>query len=512
MSAPVLELTGIAKSFGAVPALVSVDLVVEPGTIVGLLGQNGSGKSTLVKILTGIHRVDAGEIRFHGSVLESPVRHASRRGIVVIHQDLGLHPRLSVLDNVGVGDGYATGKLLPRSRRGELGTFRRLGERLGIDLDPWRLVGELSPAERVFVAVIRALRELEHGGGDGRPLILFDEPTALLPAAESARLIEMMRRLAAGGAGVLFITHRLAELMATCDKAAVIRDGSVVFERPTSEVSHDDYIEAMLGRRMSSYYPEKHPVAGGEPLLRVRGLRGRRLQGLDLDVRPGEIVGVTGLVGMGQEELPMLLCGGAPAAGGAVEVGGRSITTVRDALASGMAMVPGDRRRDGVWTGTTAQENVTLPVLGSLFDRGLLRARRQREQARDLMGRAGVHPPRPDLPISAFSGGNQQKIVFAKWMNTDPRILVLDEPTQGVDAGAKRDLLQWIVSETARGIAVVMASADHEQVAALCHRVLVLREGAIAAVLEGDQVTEEQILKASSGLTSSTGRPEGGTA
>ncbi|MFD0533324.1 ATP-binding cassette domain-containing protein [Actinomadura luteofluorescens] len=167
MSAPVLELTGIAKSFGAVPALVSVDLVVEPGTIVGLLGQNGSGKSTLVKILTGIHRVDAGEIRFHGSVLESPVRHASRRGIVVIHQDLGLHPRLSVLDNVGVGDGYATGKLLPRSRRGELGTFRRLGERLGIDLDPWRLVGELSPAERVFVAVIRALRELEHGGGDG---------------------------------------------------------------------------------------------------------------------------------------------------------------------------------------------------------------------------------------------------------------------------------------------------------------------------------------------------------
>ncbi|MFD0533325.1 ATP-binding cassette domain-containing protein [Actinomadura luteofluorescens] len=244
----------------------------------------------------------------------------------------------------------------------------------------------------------------------------------------------------------------------------------------------------------------------------MRGLRGRRLQGLDLDVRPGEIVGVTGLVGMGQEELPMLLCGGAPAAGGAVEVGGRSITTVRDALASGMAMVPGDRRRDGVWTGTTAQENVTLPVLGSLFDRGLLRARRQREQARDLMGRAGVHPPRPDLPISAFSGGNQQKIVFAKWMNTDPRILVLDEPTQGVDAGAKRDLLQWIVSETARGIAVVMASADHEQVAALCHRVLVLREGAIAAVLEGDQVTEEQILKASSGLTSSTGRPEGGTA
>ncbi|MET0929595.1 MAG: sugar ABC transporter ATP-binding protein [Aeromicrobium sp.] len=503
MSATVLAMHGVAKSFGAVQALRSIDFDVRSGEIVGLLGQNGSGKSTLVKILTGYYEVDAGRVELHGQELESPVKHAHRRGIVVIHQDLALEPTLSVLDNVGVVDGYARSSFAARSRRAERKVFRELVTRVGIDLDPDTLVSELSPAQRVFVAVIRALRTLQSGDAVERPLILFDEPTALLPAEESLHLIAMMRRLADAGAGIVFITHRLAEVMGSCDRAAVIRDGSIVFEAPTSEVSHDDYIEAMLGRRMESYYPDAPAGSGTEVLLSARGITGSRIRDLDLDVHAGEIVGVTGLVGMGQEELPLLLSGAHPVRGGSVRVRGTDVAgSVRRAVDAGVAMVPSDRRRDGIWMDTSVLSNMTLPVLDKMFSGGFLRGSRERSVTAELMTKAGVHPPIATLPMSAFSGGNQQKVVFAKWMNTDPCVLLLDEPTQGVDAGAKRDLLEWIVKETERGLGVVMASGDHEQVAAICSRVIVLHDGEVVCELRGDEITQAAIISASSGLVS----------
>jgi ribose transport system ATP-binding protein len=491
---PALELRNLSKSFGPARVLHDVDFVVRPGEVHGLLGANGSGKSTLVKVITGVHPPDpGGSMRAWGADVSLPVVDAHHIGVAVIHQDLGLAEDMTVADNIGVASGYGTGPLRPIRRKAERRRCQEVLDDLQLDLAPDALISELKPAERAGVAIARARRVLGERGT--RHLFILDEPTAYLSAVEAQRVIELMRSVALSGSSVVFISHRLPEVFEVTDRITVMRDGRVVASEATAEATPDSLITAMLGRRLESFFPDKPEVEPGEVLLDVRDLVGSRLQGVSLQARAGQVIGVAGLTGMGQDELPYLVAGVTEAVSGSVEVLGEPTLGLgpRELIARGMALVPANRQRDGGWLLGTAQENITLPLLGGYYRSGALRLGAERRDSVTLMERLDVRPPDPERAFSSFSGGNQQKIVLAKWLSTEPRILVLDEPTQGVDAGAKHDILELVVQAAARGMTVLMCSGDYEQLANVCDEVLILRDGRVAARLQGKDITEERI-------------------
>ncbi|MBK6888279.1 MAG: sugar ABC transporter ATP-binding protein [Tetrasphaera sp.] len=494
MPVPGLSLRGVRKHFGGVAALRGVDFDAQGGEVHALLGQNGSGKSTLVKVVTGIHAPDDGAtMHVWGTPVSMPLTAAHQHGIAVIHQDLGLVDGLTVAENMGVASGYAARLLAPFSLATERRRSRALLADLGADIDPDTLVGALSPAARATVAIARATRVLrEHAE---RFVFILDEPTAYLGADESAQVIRLMRAVADRGSAVVFISHRLQEVEAVADRVTVLRDGLVVDSFGGGEGDQHRIIEAMLGQRLAHAYPDRPAVAPAAPMLRAERLDGERVTGLDLALVPGEIVGFAGLVGMGHEEVPGLLSGAVPARGGRLLLDGEDITTagIGARIRRGVSLVPGNRQRDGVWLEARASENLAL--LGDARST-LLAPRRTRAEvadARTAMTRFGVRPPDPLARVGQFSGGNQQKVVLAKWMHEDPRLLLLDEPTQGIDAGAKFDVLQTICDAAARGAMVVVASGDYEQLAHVCHRVLVMRFGRVTAQLSGGELTEAAI-------------------
>lgn len=496
MSQLALELRGLHKRFGQVRAVDGASLVVRPGEVHALLGQNGCGKSTLVKVLTGFHEPDEAEVaQIWGEDLSFPVRAPLELGIAVIHQDLALIDTMTVVENVGVSTSYATRGLgavrWGRERRDAIAAL----DSLGLDIDPGRMVGELTAAERAAVAVARAVRELR--AYSGRQLLILDEPTAYLPSTEAEKVMTMMRTVASNGSAVVFISHRLNEVVAVCDRATILRDGRTVAEVDVAESSPRLLIAAMLGRDLDVFYPDKPDREPGPVAFAARALTAGVLRDVSLDLHEGEILGVTGLAGQGQQELPYVLAGVEPSTAGEMTVAGESLPDddPRARMARGMVLVPANRKRDGVWLDATAAENVSLPALSDHVVNGLLRPRRERERARHMLERLGVRPPDPTLRTSGFSGGNQQKIVLAKWLQSDPRILILDEPTQGVDAGAKREILGLVVDSASAGAAVLICSSDHEEVAHVCTRVLVLREGRVVAEMVGDEVTEQAILE-----------------
>ncbi|MHC3003043.1 sugar ABC transporter ATP-binding protein [Gordonia sp. GN26] len=491
-----LNVLGLSKSYGGAVALDGMDLLVRPGEVHALLGQNGCGKSTLVKSLTGVVTPDAGTIEVFGRNVNVPVDDPHAHGIAVIHQDIGLVDDMTVLENLGVNARYGTRLLAPVRVGREKAIYRELMNRLGFDFPLDAMVSTLSPAERALLAVVRALRLMDIDSDE--QLFILDEPTAALPRPEAARLLELMRRVADTGAGVLFISHRLAEVMQVCDRATVMRAGRNVLEVPIADTSRTELVSHMLGRRMDDFYPAPPSTEIGAPLLRVRNLTGERVEDLDLTVHAGEVVGVTGLAGMGQDELPMLLAGDVTPVAGTVDVDGETMRPgePNDAIRSGMVLVPGNRLRDGCWAEGTAEENVILPVVRRYRGWKGLDLGRLRDRAQELMTSVHVHPNRPALPMTAFSGGNQQKIVFAKWLQLKPKVLLLDEPTQGVDPGSAKELLADALEAADAGSAVVLFSGEHELLAAVCHRVLVLHHGQLIDELSGDRLTEQLLLEA----------------
>jgi ribose transport system ATP-binding protein len=492
--APALELRNISKSFGPARVLHHVDFAVAPGEVHGLLGENGCGKSTLVKIITGVHPPDpGGTMRAWDTDVPLPVTDPHQHGVAVIHQDLGLANDMTVADNIGVASGYGTGLLSPIRRRAELRRCQEVIDELGLELSVDTVVSELKPAERAGVAIARARRLLAERGS--RQLFILDEPTAYLSAVEAQRVIDLMRSVARLGSSVVFISHRLPEVFEVTDRVTVMRDGRIVTTSTTADATPETLITAMLGRRLESFFPDKPEVEPGEVVLDVRDLHGERLQGVSLQARAGEVIGFAGLTGMGHEELPYLIGGVVDARAGSIEVDGEQTRGLgpRELIARGVALVPGNRQRDGGWLLGTAQENITLPLLGRYYRGGRLRLGAERRESVTLMERLDVRPPVPERSFASFSGGNQQKIVLAKWLSTEPRILLLDEPTQGVDAGAKHDILELVVQAAAKGMTVLMASGDYEQLANVCDRVLVLRDGRVAASLTGEDISEERI-------------------
>lgn len=489
-----LSVRGLTKTYGAIRALRGVDLEVAAGEVHALLGQNGCGKSTLVKALTGIVTPDGGTASVFGEELSFPVTTAHERGIAVIHQDLGLVDDMTVLENLGVTARYGARALGVVRERREAEAYAEIMASLEFDVPLGALVRSLSAAERAMLGVVRAIRDL---GNDARgQLFILDEPTAALGRTESERVLALMRRVADRGAGVVFISHRLNEVMAVCDRLTVMRDGEAVFVGEVGAVDRAEIVTHMLGRRLDEFFPHPPSAIGEDVRLSVRGLSGVTLDGFDLEARAGEIIGVTGLDGMGQDELVRLIAGAASPSAGSVHVDGAvlALGSPRASIDAGVAFVPGNRLRDGGWVEASAAENLTLPVLGSLGRHGVLRSRVERAHAMQWLEDVGLHPLDPDRPFRGFSGGNQQKIVFGKWLQTEPRVLLLEEPTQGVDAGAARELLSRVTDAAEAGRTVIVVSGDHEQLVEICHRVVVLGHGHVVADVPREDLSEERLL------------------
>jgi ribose transport system ATP-binding protein len=498
---PVVALRHISKTFEGVRALHDVELTIRRGEVHGLLGENGSGKSTLIKILSGYHAPDrGGALEINGRPVTLPLRPGQfrRLGMSFVHQDLGLVDSLSVVENLLVGDLTSTRSWRlswARERRRARETF----ESFGLDIDPRAHVSDLRPTDRALLAIVRAVGEIRaNTAADGSEygLLVLDEPTGSLPAADRDRLFTILREIAATRASILFVSHQLDEILEITDRVTVLRDGEVRGTIDTARASDEVLVEMIVGRRLQAVPVDRERRKDGRQVL-ITGLTGGSARDVSLTVQQGEVVGLTGLLGSGFEEVPYYVFGARSAATGRLAVDGKTYDlrgmSPSRALEAGVALIPGDRERNGSVGSLSVGDNVTLRVLDTYHSRLGLNRRRMRRDARRLLEQFDVRPPDPRLTFRALSGGNQQKAMLAKWLQTKPALLFLHEPTQGVDVGARQQIFQLIRRAAADGAAVVCASTDYEQLAAVCDRVVVFGRGRVARELTGDQVTKERI-------------------
>jgi len=497
---PVVRLGSVFKSFGGRAVLRDVGLEIEPGEVHGLLGQNGSGKSTLVKILSGHYAPDPGTgvLDVRGQRVELPLTppRAQELGLAFVHQELPTAASATVLENLRIGrflSGFGWRIDWRAERRRAVASLRDFG----LDVDPEAPVGTLSGVERAMLAILRALEGLR----DDQPgLIVLDEPTACLPRDGVNRVFDAVRAVASAGHGVLLVTHRLAELFALTDRVSVLRDGNVVASLATAATTQAELVQATVGFALGELYPSPAEEIG-EPVLRVHDLQGEQLASLDLVVRAGEVVGLTGLAGAGHEEIPYLLFGARKGRGGTVTVGTTSLPQARwrpeDAVAAGVALLPADRRGASCVLDASVQENVTLPTLHRYTRGSLVRSRQERSHVQRLLNRYAVQPAEPGRRFGTLSGGNQQKALLAKWFDLGPRVIILHEPTQGVDITSRKTIFRHIRDAAADGVAVIIASTEYEDLAHLCTRVLVFRSGRLGSTLRGAGLTEARIVEQS---------------
>jgi ribose transport system ATP-binding protein len=504
--APLLAVSGLKKAFNGVPALHGVDLEVRPGEVHGLLGANGSGKSTLIKILAGFHDADGGTVTVHGRTVETPfgARGLRDEGLGFVHQDLGLAGAGTVLEHMALdAEGDARGWRRV-SWRAERRRVRELLDRFEIDVDPGAAIDTLTPVQRAMVAVVRAvgsqeLAEARQGSGRTGQILVLDEPTVFLPRHEVSMLFDVLRRLRDRGDAVLLVSHDLDEILEVTDRVTVFRNGRTAGTRETEGATRDDLVQLILGARDEHVAKGTAVVRDDRPaLLSARGLHGSRVRGIDLDLYAGEVVGVTGLAGSGFEELAELLFGSRVPSGGTVEHDGRVVKRPSPArsMDAGVVLIPADRKGQGGALGLTVLENMSVPFLarrarGMKVDwRGLAR------QAEDTCHRLNVVPPNPQALFGHLSGGNQQKALLGKWMDTHPKVMLLSEPTQGVDIGARREIFKLIRSAVAQGMTVLCATSDYEQLVEMADRVLVLDQGRVSAELVGDDITKDALASA----------------
>ena len=499
---PRLEARGLTKSFGGTQALRGVGLTLLPGEVHGLLGENGSGKSTLIKILAGFHAPDAGELEIDGEPVRLPLEAGKFRelGMSFVHQQLGLVESLSVLENLRVADLAESRSRFRISWRRERARAREAFERYGLRLDPRATVGELKPVERALLAIVRAMEE-NRSVGRGHGLIVLDEPTVFLPREGIERLFALLRDAAADGAAILFVSHDLDEVREITDRVTVLRDGSVVGTVVTAEASETQFVEMIIGRQLAAMAEFEHHDRSTKTVgVRVEALSGANVRNVAFEMHEGEVVGLTGLLGSGFEEVPYLLYGARSATSGRLTIHGVGYElphlNPHDALEAGMALIPADRPNDGCVGSLPVAENVSLAVLDEYWKHGVLDRRRMRRETGALMREFDVRPGDPSLPYGALSGGNQQKALLAKWLQTEPSLLLLHEPTQGVDVGARQQIYEQIRAATdSRGMHVLCASSDYEQLSVLCDRVIVFGRGRIWRQLVGDEVTKERIVE-----------------
>jgi ABC-type sugar transport system ATPase subunit len=485
---------GISKRFGGIQALREVDLEIEPGCVHGLIGENGAGKSTLGKILAGVHRPDSGALIVDGRPVHYRSPHeALNNGLTLIAQELVLEPQRSVMENVLLGVESRRGGFLRHAAMRR--RYGQIDEQTGYGLPADAPVGSLRLADQQKVEILRAVAR------DAR-LVVMDEPTATLTPDESERLRRIARNLAEEGRTVVFVSHFLEEVLAVCDVVTVLRDGEVVHTRPASEETPESLVTAMVGRSLDLTFPPKRPPASESPVvLEARALKAPgRLRHIDLAVRAGEIVGLAGLVGSGRSEVARAIFG-ADACSGTIAIEGLEVKlrSPRDAVRAGIAMLPESRKEEGLVMGRSITENVTLPHLDALAAGGFVKRREEARRIDGVLSRVDVRGAQGSAPVADLSGGNQQKVLFAKWLLRRPKILIADEPTRGVDVGAKRAIYELILTLADEGMAVLLISSELEEVLGLSHRVLVMRDGGIVGELAGDDATEAAVLNVAFG-------------
>jgi len=487
---PLLEVRDVTKEFPGVRALDGVSLTILAGEVHALVGENGAGKSTLVKVLSGVERPDAGELFIDGRPFRPlDPQEALRAGVRVVYQELNLLTFLTIEENLSFEDLPARRGLVDRTELRRRAV--RLLEEVGLDTPPDTPVETLGIAQRQMVEIARALLT------DARILVL-DEPTATLTPREVDRLFGIIRRLTGRGIGVLFISHHLDEMKAIGDRVTVLRNGRWAATRSVAEVSVAQVIELMVGRAVTEGYPFRVDVTQGEELLAVDGLtyRGNH-EPISLRLHAGEILGIAGLVGSGRTEAMRAIFGADRATGGSVRVDGRlvEIRSPRDAVAAGISLLTEDRKSQGLMLDMSCAQNTTITKLKAISRHGLLQTRRETTVAQELIDALSIRTPSPDQMVRFLSGGNQQKVVVAKWLFADSRVLIFDEPTRGIDVGARFEIynLIWDLAERGRGIIVV--SSDLPELLGICHRICVFSKGAIVGELPRARFSERAVLE-----------------
>ncbi len=491
---PILEVRSISKRFGGVRALDGVNFSVMPNEIHALLGENGAGKSTLMKIISGAYQKDAGEILINGRPVEiAKPLDAMKLGIAIIYQDLNLIPDLTVAENIFFGRLPHRGFL----HTIDVGRIRQaageLLREINADIDPAAVVRDLTVADRQLVAIARAL--------SFRPrLLIMDEPTASLSEHEVKVLFDVMRKLKSENAGVVFISHHLDEVFEIADRVTVLRDGQYVGTTPITEVNRGTLVSMMVGRRVDTLYPKVHePDPESDVVLEVDGLSlGNRLHNISFKLRRGEILGISGLVGAGRSELLQCIFGAIPFTKGSIRLEGREVrfSSPNEAVEHGLALVPEDRGEQGLHLDMSVRENITLPHLKRFFQRLRMNRSAEREVSNSLIERLAIKTPDSEQLVAFLSGGNQQKVAIAKWLVSEPKVLILDEPTKGVDVGAKSEIHRLMSELAAKGVGIIMVSSDLPEVLGMSDRVLVMSDGAITAEFTRAEATPDKIMMA----------------
>ncbi len=497
---PALSITGLSKRFGGALALEDVALQVRRGEVHGLLGSNGSGKSTLIKVLAGFHAPEPGaEVRLYGRLAPLPIPGAQVRalGLAFVHQNLGLIGSLSVTENLRLGV-LATGQAWRIDWGREHDRAAAVFAGYGLALDPRSEVARLSPVQQALLAIVRAVEDLKAASGEPGVLVL-DEPTPFLPAAGVEQLFGLVRACVRDGASVVFVSHDIDEVRQITDRATILRDGRVIDTVVTGQTSHEGFVQRIVGRSMKAYGGALKSRPAGVAVA-VEALSGTGVGPVALRLARGEIVGLTGLIGSGYDAVPALLYGARRASAGRIMLDGhwRPLSRMEPpaALAQGIVYLPADRLGAAGIGSLPVADNLGLPVLDRLRRRLGLFARDIAAHALQLGAAAGVRPNAPEMPLSALSGGNAQKALLAKWLQLEPRLLLLDEPTQGVDVGARQDIWDALDRAAAGGASIVIGSTDYEQLALLCHRVLVFSRGQVLHELTGADLTKERIAEA----------------
>jgi ribose transport system ATP-binding protein len=494
-AAPVLQMRGIRKVFPGVVALDGVDFTLHAGDVHVLLGENGAGKSTLMKILSGAYVRDAGEILLDGAAVSitSP-RDAQALGIATIYQELSLVPQLTVAENILLGHEPSRAGVIDRRRMHE--AAKRSLEDVGLDVDPGDRVDTLGIAEQQMVEVAKALFRRAR-------VVVMDEPTSALTAKEIARLFDVIRRITAAGVAVVYISHRMRELAEIGRRVTVLRDGRAVGTFPLPGTSFDVLVRLMANREVRDHFPRRR-CAAGEALLRLEGLSGANgVEGVSLAVCGGEIVGLAGLLGAGRTELARLIVGADRPSAGRVFVSGRDVTpkSPRQAIAAGIGFLPEDRKRQGLVLTRSVGENIGLPSLARWSRAGILSARAERATAERWVTELRIKTPHVGERVVRLSGGTQQKVVLARWLAAEARLLVMDEPTRGVDVGAKMEIYELMNRLTDAGAGILMISSDLPEVVGMSDRIYVMRHGRIQAELDAASASEERVLQAALGLS-----------
>lgn len=503
-SSPVLRIEGLSKRFGGAQALDNVTLEVRHGEVHGLLGQNGSGKSTLIKILSGFHEPDDGaKIYIDGREVALPIGPATLRehGLSFVHQHLGLMPSLTVLENLMLLE-LATVNRWWLNWRKEARSARELFRRYDLDIDPFASMSSLSAVERAQFAIVRAFDQMRRARGrTASPgLMVLDEPTPFLPAHDVNALFRLVREIVADGASVIFVSHDIDEVLEITDRATVLRDGRVAGTFETDEMSKADVIHLIVGQHVDLETMRAPKKSLPAPSIHISGLSGGTVRDFSLTLAEGEVVGLTGLIGSGYDEVIYMTYGATRAREGAFQLARETHALERfspeRAIASGCVLIPGDRLAAGAVATLSVTENMSQPVLGRISRVWALDPSRLSRNAERLADRFDVRPRDPERLFGALSGGNQQKVLLAKWLQTAPKLILLDEPTQGVDVGARAQVFSAIASAAEAGAAVLCASSDYEQLTAICDRVLVFDRGAVVEELAGERISKAAIARA----------------